>query len=211
MNDDYLWDRTGEPDAQIQELEQVLGTLRYQPKPLAIPPGVAPASARRWFGRLALPMAIAATIAVMLLGLGLWLALQRQRAIELAKSNSKQTSPATTVEARNGAPKAIAPVTPLDNHDENTVTLSQSGERAVLRNAGTHRISHKLLTRNVDRGSRPTLKVSEPAIGEVQEAENAKVQLMLALRVASSKLNFAQKKTQLTNSENTIHNQHKIG
>ena len=34
MNDDYLWDRTGEPDPEIQELEEVLGTLRYQPQPL---------------------------------------------------------------------------------------------------------------------------------------------------------------------------------
>ena len=37
MNDDYLWDRTGEPDPEIQQLEEILGTLRYQPQPLAIP------------------------------------------------------------------------------------------------------------------------------------------------------------------------------
>ena len=36
MNDDYLWDKTGEPDPQIQQLEEILGTLRYQPKPLEI-------------------------------------------------------------------------------------------------------------------------------------------------------------------------------
>ena len=34
MNDDYLWDRTGEPDPEIQQLEEVLGTLRYQPRAL---------------------------------------------------------------------------------------------------------------------------------------------------------------------------------
>ena len=37
MNDDYLWDKTGEPDPEIQQLEEILGTLRYQPKPLEIP------------------------------------------------------------------------------------------------------------------------------------------------------------------------------
>ena len=37
MSDDYLWDRTGEPDPEIQKLEEVLGTLRYQPRPLRIP------------------------------------------------------------------------------------------------------------------------------------------------------------------------------
>jgi F0F1-type ATP synthase membrane subunit b/b' len=46
---------------------------------------------------------------------------------------------------------------------------------------------------------------------EIKEAEAGKEQLMLALRVASSKLNFAQKKAQEINSENQVHNQHKIG
>ena len=34
MNNNYLWDRTGEIDPDIQELEETLGTLRYQPQPL---------------------------------------------------------------------------------------------------------------------------------------------------------------------------------
>ena len=29
MNDDYLWDKTGQPDPEIQKLEEILGTLRY--------------------------------------------------------------------------------------------------------------------------------------------------------------------------------------
>jgi hypothetical protein len=37
MNDDYLWDKTGQPDPEIQQLEEILGTLRYQPKPLVLP------------------------------------------------------------------------------------------------------------------------------------------------------------------------------
>ena len=27
MNEDYLWDKSGEPDPQIQQLEEILGTL----------------------------------------------------------------------------------------------------------------------------------------------------------------------------------------
>jgi len=56
--------------------------------------------------------------------------------------------------------------------------------------------------RNLDR---MPAKLSE---SEVAEAKAAKDQLILALRVASSKLNQAQKKTQ---GNNEIHNQHKTG
>lgn len=70
MNDDYLWDKSGEPDPQIQELENILGALRYQPRPLKFAP-------RRNY--LAL-LAIAAAIAVALLAGGLWLALQKDEA-----------------------------------------------------------------------------------------------------------------------------------
>jgi len=33
MNDNYLWDRTGEANGEVQRLEELLGTLRYQPQP----------------------------------------------------------------------------------------------------------------------------------------------------------------------------------
>jgi negative regulator of sigma E activity len=62
MNDDYLWDKSGEPDPQIQQLEEILGTLRHQPQPLNFP--------RR---RNYLPLlAIAATVVMALLAGGLW-------------------------------------------------------------------------------------------------------------------------------------------
>jgi hypothetical protein len=57
MNDDYLWDKSGEPDPQIQQLEEILGTLRYQPQPLNLP---------RRRNYLAL-LAIAATVVMALL------------------------------------------------------------------------------------------------------------------------------------------------
>ena len=69
MNDDYLWDKSGEPDPQIQQLEEILGTLRYQPKPFEIPQDV-PAPRRRSYFPL---IAIAATLLVALLAGGIWL------------------------------------------------------------------------------------------------------------------------------------------
>ena len=67
MNDDYLWDKSGEPEPQIQQLEEILGTLRHQPRPLNLP-------RRRNYMPL---LAIAATVVLALLAGGLWLQLRK--------------------------------------------------------------------------------------------------------------------------------------
>jgi len=71
MNEDYLWDKSGEPDPQIQELEQILAPLRYQPKPLELP-----VVRRRNYFSLA---AIAATLLVALLAGGIWIKSRKQQ------------------------------------------------------------------------------------------------------------------------------------
>ena len=71
MNEDYLWDKSGEPDPQIQELEQILAPLRYQPKSLELP-----VVRRRNYLSLA---AIAATLLVALLAGGLWIKSRKQQ------------------------------------------------------------------------------------------------------------------------------------
>ena len=70
MNEEYLWDKSGEPDPQIQELEEILAPLRYQPTPLELP--VVP---RRNY----LPLAIAATVLIAVLITGLWLRLRTEK------------------------------------------------------------------------------------------------------------------------------------
>lgn len=57
MNDDYLWDKSGQPDPQIQQLEEILGTLRYQPKPLLMP------RRRNYYPLLAIAASVLLTIA----------------------------------------------------------------------------------------------------------------------------------------------------
>lgn len=88
MNDDYLWDKTGQPDPQIQQLEEILGTLRYQPKPLVLP--------RR---KNYLPLlAIAASILLAIVAGGIWLrtrsdAPKNQARIETPKPEVTPTVP----------------------------------------------------------------------------------------------------------------------
>ena len=69
MNDDYLWDKTGQPDPQIQQLEEILGTLRYQPKPLTLPEDLSVRRRRNYIPLLA----IAASVLLAILAGGVWL------------------------------------------------------------------------------------------------------------------------------------------
>jgi hypothetical protein len=101
MNEDYLWDKSGEPDPEIQELEQILAPLRYQPVPLELP------VVRR---RNYLPLAIAATLLIALLAGGLWLRLRKQNIAQPQQEAKSVLSvfrePAPTPEvAKNEEPK----------------------------------------------------------------------------------------------------------
>jgi len=195
LNDDYLWDKTGEPDPEIQQLEQVLGTLRYQPRALDIPPGLVPVQKRSFFPRL---LAIAATIAIMLFGFGLWLSLHRQQPTEVTKVPNKTATTGSDVGAVV-VPDVDDPLGP--------VSPTGPGAQAIHR-----RVNHAAPTHYVARNARRHgVAIPELAAQELKEGVAAKEQLMIALRVASSKLNFAQKKAQEINSENLTHNQHKIG
>lgn len=53
MSDEYLWNRTGEPETDVEQLEKLLAPLAYRPKP----------TRNRWW-RWIIPGAIAAGIAI---------------------------------------------------------------------------------------------------------------------------------------------------
>ncbi len=197
-NDDYLWDKTGEPDPEILELEQVLSALRHQPRPLEIPAGLVPGHQRSFFNQRRL--AVAAAIVMMLLGVGLWLGFLRRQPSEMSKVPDKPAASGeahqTAVVAKN---KDNGPAAPLPAIDQ--------GNNKSIR----HRGNHGVPAREFAKDRRPAVNAPQLDANERKEAEAAKEQLMLALRVASSKLSFAQRKAQEINSENRIQNQHKIG
>jgi hypothetical protein len=199
---DYLWDKTGEPDPETQQLEEILATLRYQPRPLEIPAGLHVGRRRsffRGFRNHAAPLAIAATVAMLLLGLGLWLGLQRleRSPQQLAKSpETPQVSPVSSPDEKQNPPIAVS---------------SPEPEEKRIDESPRNRVNHSLFARNSKRDRNAVVKDQQLTVKQQQDALAAKDQLMLALRVTSAKLTLAQKKAQSTNAPDLIHNQHKIG
>ena len=61
---DYLWDKTGEPDAEVERLESLLGGFGHTPRPLALPAQVATFGRRRSW--LFAPAGLAAAAALLL-------------------------------------------------------------------------------------------------------------------------------------------------
>ena len=66
MNDDYLWDRSGEPDPEVERLERVLDKYRHQARPLS--PALHSRLSERHGGWIKLA-AVAAAILIVLAGL----------------------------------------------------------------------------------------------------------------------------------------------
>ena len=124
MRDDYLWDKTGEPDPQIQKLEEILGTLRYQPKQLEIPEDLPRPRRRNYFPWLA----IAAALLVAILAGGIWLS-TRSRS-ETPQQRAEVTSPAPTVEEKS--PISAESKTPDRKPDSRNETVAIKRHRPKI-------------------------------------------------------------------------------
>jgi len=85
MKYDYLWDRSGEPDAEIQQLEAMLGQFRLQETMVATIPG------RRWVGAVA---------ASLIAALALWQSVYAPRPTETAwRADGRVVAAGETVRA----------------------------------------------------------------------------------------------------------------
>ena len=201
MKEDYLWDKSGETDAEIAELEQTLGRLRYkrpvEPLPL-------PTTSRAWFRPFFSPVfAIAATLVILLLAGGLWLGLRRAhsdggRDTAVVDKAPEVSQPAPVV---SGAPPPTGPVKPIgDNVAERDIKRSINPSPLPRRNI--HRVPNE---------QRQTLAQAQAVNNarrirreEIARGQEAKAQLIKALLITSDKLNEVQKKIQGTQERNPI-------
>src|ERR1700686_300673 len=184
MEDNYLWDRSGEPDPEIQKLEEILGTLRYQPQPLEIPRHIQIGRRRSLFPA----MAIAATLALCAVLLGLWFSLHRRQAAPPIQARDSQTEK----NANSPLPQIVA-----------GKQTRQSVATVVKSPPGPNR--RREFPRNLLAGNRsrsPRTEIREPGLTPQELAE--KEQVLVALRLVSAKLNLAQRKTQGAPQLNSI-------
>ena len=108
MKDDYLWDQSGEPDPEIQELEQILAPLRYQSAPLELPNEL-PVTRRRARRNYFPLLAIAATVVLALLAAGLWLRIRTEESIPPLEANSAPSVPKLEVPVPETVEKTDVP------------------------------------------------------------------------------------------------------
>ena len=107
MKDDYLWDGSGEPDADVEQLEKLLSRYRYEAKPLGAEFDRAlPARRVAWWPKLA----VAAAIIAMILA-GLWVVRQQRKEILSNEIVAGYQLPAQPQE-KPEAPKPVVPQSP---------------------------------------------------------------------------------------------------
>jgi FtsZ-interacting cell division protein ZipA len=122
MNEDYLWDKSGEPDPHIQELEELLAPLRYQPKPLELPQQLPVVRRRNYFPLLA----IAATVLVALLATGLWLRARTEKAEPKHEAKSAPSVPSVKEEVvENETAPPVKPTPKKINRPRSNQTFAQ--------------------------------------------------------------------------------------
>lgn len=187
MNEDYLWDKTGEPDPEIERLEQKLSSLRFKrpAEPLPLPAAAPP----RYFFRLSLQrpaLAAAAALVALLLAGGLWLGLRQRGADQKTLASG---APATQPAHNASSPQP--PIAPQPAPNVNEAQGPTEQQAALPKPASRPR------THGRPSGARPLMvrrQVSPRREELARRGEEAKAQLIKALHIASDKLNEVQKK-----------------
>lgn len=208
---DYLWDKTGEPEREVERLEELLGALKHQPRPLELPSDVRVEQPRH---RLRPALAAAAAVVALIMLAGAWLASTR------GDGDAEQK---IAVKPQHEAPQREA--TPTVNN-AGTVTVPEQPDEQVVRNDEREektfrRQAPRVGAVNKRRGSTSLTKTPPAARREdavarepldehrrvddmasiSPEQREAKEQLMYALRLTSAKLNEVQRRTRDASDE----------
>lgn len=178
MNDDYLWNKTGE-DAEIERLEKALQEFRYQETaPPALPAKVLPF--KKEPSRRIFPLAIAASAAFVMIFLGVWFSsIKTEVKTEIAEQNEFAEEPLIKEQS---APPDVKIETPKKSVRRNFVKPKQT---AIA--------FHK-----------PKTKKTETTVKLTEEERYAYNQLMTALSITSSKLKIVKDRVEGVESPKAV-------
>jgi hypothetical protein len=216
---DYLWDKTGEPEEDVERLENLLGGLRFQPRTFEVPttlpfaPRRAIAPARHTFSWSRL--AIAASLLLMLLA-GAWLIATKQRTNDTQQvAGAKQTGVDSTPQKQLPQPpqqKKDQLASNSSNNDETTTKHQEqreSIEQASASNPPRRQRRDFISVVNVKRnGTLPRhsnvsdVNATREGIAKslTPQEKLAMEQFMLAMRVTSEKLGYAERQVATLNA-----------
>src|SRR5438067_5108801 len=140
MKDDYLWDGSGEPDPEVQKLENLLGRYRHnQPAPAFDQLGVEKPAPRRWsFPAFRFSFQLAAVAAVLLIGITTFVVFRARQ--------SRDSGPAWEIARIAGTPRVgwyslsanaetaklkVGQTLVTDNNSRASITLDETGRIEV--------------------------------------------------------------------------------
>lgn len=221
---DYLWDKTGEPDAETERLEELLGQLRFQPTPFDLPAGLPAKKSRAAYTRnlLSWPrLALAASLTLAVLA-GAWLMLKQQTAAtndapEVAKQNVQPntgnelstgraqagTVAATENDASGEKKEGDAPVgAPSKGNETRRTKVGAGGQRPRVPDIDTPRRAPRVNRIETARAPERRKSLTPPTVDPVRREETARAEreaaekVLYALRVTSEKLNYARQQVQ---------------
>jgi hypothetical protein len=173
MSNNYLWDKSGEPDEEVQHLEALLSDFRYQPRPLVLPEATPKRTIFSYFQTATLQYAALAAGLLLALGVGLWLTLRptlREQAV---------LNPATTV-------------TPTPTREENQPVPSYEVAPAPVERSQT--VKHFAPPKPSARARK--IPPRAPNLSQEEEGEIAKEKVLYALQITSEKLDLIAKRIQ---------------
>ncbi|HVF57353.1 MAG TPA: hypothetical protein VM934_14460 [Pyrinomonadaceae bacterium] len=211
---DYLWDKTGEADADVERLENLLGTLGHQPRPLELPREAPPARVIVEHRRFRPALAVAAALLLMLLAGALVVTMRREsgQGETAAVTNGPDATKRQTPDGGANAPNDARPTEVEGKRNVEQVAAVASGDGAgggnvggghVVRQPG--RFGRRAGARNADSTGRQEVRFvnasgtrarTETVVPTKREQQLAKEQLMFALRLTSAKFAEVRKKTE---------------
>jgi hypothetical protein len=195
---DYLWDKTGEPDAEVERLETLLGAFGHTPRRLELPAtkAAAPPRSRRfgaWLNfipaRLFVPAGLAAAAALLLallLGAGALMrarvGLDEGRAASVDVRQTRASSPQSNPPVRQASSSSTQETAAASSHQGATAAVRAPGSANVpaKRDGGAPVIENGTRAQSVA-PTRPRQKTAAAAERvDVREGETGRLEAMSA-------------------------------